>query len=122
MDKRHELGRRGEDLAADFLLRKNYKLIGRNVANRLGELDLVFIDGKVVVIVEVKTRASSKRAPSEAVGYHKQLKLTRAATLFLQENNWLDRSARFDVVEIIQAPGGAPVIRHIEDAFEPIGY
>jgi putative endonuclease len=62
MDKRHELGRRGEDLAAAHLEALGYKLTDRNHVNRLGELDLVALDGETVVVAEVKSRGRAGRA------------------------------------------------------------
>jgi len=57
MDKRHELGRRGEDLAAGHLEALGYKLATRNHVNRLGELDLAALDGETVVEVKSRGRA-----------------------------------------------------------------
>ncbi|MDR3037919.1 MAG: YraN family protein [Candidatus Adiutrix sp.] len=122
MDKRHELGRRGEDLAAGHLRALGYRLVARNHSNQVGELDLVALDGETVVVVEVKSRSRAGRAPAEAVGYRKQLKLTQAAALFLKLNHWEDRPARFDVVEVVAPPGAAPVINHIRAAFEAAAY
>lgn len=117
MDKRHALGRRGEDLAANHLEAQGYRLVGRNVTNQIGELDLVALDGATVVVVEVKTRGQVGRAPREAVDYRKQRKLTLTTSLFLQSKSWAERSVRFDVIEIICPPGGAPIINHIKNAF-----
>ncbi|MDL2226286.1 YraN family protein [Deltaproteobacteria bacterium OttesenSCG-928-M10] len=122
MDQRHELGRRGEDLAADYLKSLGYRIVGRNLANRIGELDLVAEDGRTVVVVEVKTRSKSGRPPAEAVDGRKRRKLTLTATLFLQMKKWDARPARFDVVEVVCPPGGAPIINHIKDAFEAVEY
>lgn len=121
-DPRHELGRRGEELAARHLAEKGYQVVGRNLVNAIGELDLVALDGSTVVVVEVKTRGRFGRAPAEAVNYRKRLKLTQAAALFLQSQKWQNRAARFDVVEVVCPPGGSPVIRHITNAFEAVAY
>ncbi|MDR1044178.1 MAG: YraN family protein [Candidatus Adiutrix sp.] len=120
MDQRHELGRRGEDLAADYLQSLGYKIVGRNLVNSLGELDLAALDGATVVLVEVKTRRKTGRPPSEAVNYRKQRKLTLTGELFLQKRGWQNRPARFDVVEVICPPQGRPLIRHIKNAFEAL--
>ena len=118
MDKRHELGRRGEDLAAGHLEALGYRLAERNHVNRLGELDLVALDGETVVVVEVKSRSRAGRAPAEAVNARKRRKLIQVASLFLQIRRWQDRPVRFDVVEVVSPPGGAPVVNHIRRAFE----
>jgi len=118
MDKRHELGRRGEDLAAGHLEALGYKLAARNHVNRLGELDLVALDGETVVVVEVKSRGRAGRRPAEAVNGRKRRKLIQVASLFLQIRRWQDRPVRFDVVEVVSPPGGAPMLNHIRRAFE----
>lgn len=121
-DQRHELGRRGESLAAAHLKKLGYKIIEQNHLNTVGELDLVAIDGSVIVLVEVKTRSKIGRAPSEAVDFRKRLKLTKVAELYLKRKGWSDKPARFDVVEVISPPGAAPAVRHIKNAFEAVGY
>lgn len=121
-DPRHELGRRGEELAARHLAGKGYQVVARNLVNAIGELDLVALDGSTVVVVEVKTRGRLGRSPGEAVDYRKRRKLTQTAALFLQSQKWQNRAARFDVVEVVCPPGGSPVIRHITNAFEAIAY
>lgn len=121
-DPRHELGRRGEDLAAKHLSAKGFQVVARNLVNAVGELDLVALDGQTVVVVEVKTRSRLGRAPSEAVDYRKRRKLTQTAALFLQSKKWQNRPARFDVVEVVCPPGGSTVIRHIPNAFEAVAY
>ena len=119
-DRRHELGRRGEELAAGHLESLGYRIVERNLVNAVGELDLVALDGRTVVLVEVKTRSRSGRAPSDAVNWRKRRKLTMTAELFLQMRRWQERPARFDVVEVICPPGGAPLIHHIKNAFEAV--
>lgn len=114
-----ELGRRGEELAARYLENLGYRIVGRNVTNTLGEMDIVALDGQTVVIVEVKTRshAGGNWRPADAVDHRKRKKLTQVATLFLRGPKWRDRAARFDVVEVVCPPGGSPVINHIPRAF-----
>jgi len=121
-DPRHELGRRGEDLAARHLQEKGCRIVGRNLRNSIGELDLVVLDGLTVVIVEVKTRGRTDSSPAQAVDYRKQRKLTQTATLFLKSRNWLNRPIRFDVVEITLPSGATPYIRHIKSAFNAVSY
>jgi len=108
----------GEDLAAGHLEALGYKLAARNHVNRLGELDLVALDGETVVVVEVKSRARAGRPPSEAVTSRKRRKLVQVALLFLKLKRWQDRPVRFDVVEVVAPPGSTPVINHIPRAFQ----
>ncbi len=74
------LGKRGEAAAARFLRRRGYKILARGDRFGPGELDLVALDGKTIVFVEVKTRESAVAGhPADAVDAVKQRRLTRLA-------------------------------------------
>lgn len=112
------LGREGEHVAEQFLRKKGYKVVERNYRCAAGELDLIVLDRRVVVFVEVKTRSGKGfGSPLEAVEFHKQRRMIRAAQFFLSANKLHQRDARFDVVGISWS-GREPVVEHIENAFE----
>jgi putative endonuclease len=112
------LGREGERVAEQFLKQKGFKIVERNYRCAAGELDLVVLDKRVVVFVEVKTRTGlGFGTPLEAVAYHKQQKMIQAAQYFLSEKGLQQRDARFDVVGV-SWPGREPVVEHIENAFD----
>lgn len=112
------LGKEGERVAELYLKHKGYKLVERNYRCSAGELDLICLDRRVVVFVEVKTRSGHGfGSPLEAVEFHKQRKMIQAAQYFLSEKRLHQRDARFDVVGI-SWPGREPVVEHIENAFE----
>ncbi len=112
------LGREGERVAEQFLKQKGFKIVERNYRCAAGELDLVVLDKRVVVFVEVKTRTGlGFGTPLEAVAYHKQQKMIQAAQYFLSEKGLHQRDARFDVVGV-SWPGREPVVEHIENAFD----
>lgn len=117
------LGVRGERAAARYLKRQGYIIVGRGVRDRIGEIDLVAVDGKTLVFVEVKTRASHEQGhPAEAVDKDKQRQLTRVALGYLRRHDLLEYRARFDVVAITWPPGQKkPDIQHIQNAFEAAG-
>jgi putative endonuclease len=117
------LGRRGEDAAARFLKRQGYKILAHSRRLAPGELDLVALDGRTIVFVEVKTRTSADVGhPAEAVDAIKQRKLTRLAVTFLKRHGLLEFPARFDVVAITWPDkGGRPVIEHFKNAFDAVG-
>jgi len=116
------LGRRGETAARRFLKRKGYKIVARGDCSRPGELDLVAVDGRTVVFVEVKTRRSQEAGhPAEAVDAAKQRRLTRLAVTYLKRHGLLEYPARFDVVAVTWAAGQRPQIEHFENAFEAVG-
>ena len=116
------LGWAGERAAARFLRRRGFTIVARGARDRLGEIDLVAVERRTVVFVEVKTRRSRRAgAPVEAVGPDKQRRLTRAALSFLRRHDLLEAPARFDVVGVVWPRGRRPVIKHYGNAFEPTG-
>jgi putative endonuclease len=112
------LGKEGERIAELFLKKKGYKLVARNYRCAAGELDLIVLDQRVIVFVEVKTRTGIEYGtPLEAVEVRKQQKMIYAAQFFLNAKKLSQREARFDVVGI-SWPGAQPLVEHIENAFD----
>lgn len=121
-DDRRALGSRGESIAAEYLERKGFRILERNVRCGRGEIDLIAADGYIVVFVEVKgNRGRRFGAPEEMVTPAKQRQLTRLATWYLQRRRWLGRPARFDVVAVDWDAGGSARVRHIANAFPATG-
>jgi putative endonuclease len=117
-DFKQLLGKEGERLAEQYLKKKGYKIVERNYRCRGAELDLIVLDRRVIVFVEVKTRTGHGfGSPFEAVEFRKQQKMIQAAQYFLNEKKLHQRDARFDVVGISWS-GGEPLVEHIENAFE----
>lgn len=115
---RQSIGRLGEQAAAEMLERAGYGIACRNFRTRLGEIDIIAFDEKYIVFVEVKTRSRrSLCEPREAVGYRKQVRIIKAAEEYLARNG-MTLQPRFDVIEVLAGPGGAPEeVRHIPNAF-----
>ena len=108
-------------MAADFLRKKQYKVVAAGYHSRFGEIDLIVKDRKNLVFVEVKLRKSSDFARAmEYVDRNKQDKIRITASMYLSQNP-TKLQPRFDIVEIY-APEGTetqnPQIRHMEDAFQ----
>lgn len=112
VDPRRAFGQRGEDAAAEYLRRRGFEILARNVRTPLGEIDLVALDDEVVVFVEVKARRGA--GGLEAVDLRKQRKLSRLAMAFLSRAGWSSRRARFDVVAVDSAGG----CTHVANAFD----
>jgi len=111
-------GKKGEELAAQYLKKRGYTIVERNYRCTNGEVDLIAVHRRVIVFVEVKTRrGESYGLPVEAVEFHKKRKMIQAAEFFLHEKKLHQRDARFDVVGI-SWPGVEPVIEHIQNAFD----
>ncbi len=117
------LGDRGEDAAAKYLKRQGFHILARGVDSRLGELDIIAVDGRTVVFVEVKTRSSGDAGhPAEAIDPRKERRMTQAALGYLKSNRLLDYASRFDVVAITWPDNArTPTIEHIKNAFSPVG-
>jgi putative endonuclease len=117
------LGFLGERAAEKFLKRKGYKIVARGLRTRGEELDLVCVDGRVVVFVEVKTRRGSRYGhPTEAVDERKQRRITRGALVYLKRHGLLEYKSRFDVVAVIWPDAAkTPTIEHYPDAFQAVG-
>ena len=107
-----ELGRRGEELAAAYLLKLGYRIVAANFSlpvgrNRSGvvinvEIDLVAYEGRTLCFVEVKSRASSWFAPPQAnVDRRKQRQIARAARVYRRMFDLAGEPYRYDVVTVV---------------------
>jgi putative endonuclease len=120
---RRWFGTRSERAAARYLRRLGCRILDRNWTCPHGELDLVAVDGRCVVFVEVRsTGGDDPSRPAASVDDAKQARLTRLALYYLQRHGLLDCAARFDVLAI-SWPAGArePHIVHHRQAFEATG-
>jgi len=122
--QRQRLGRTAEDLVAARLAAAHWEILERNARTRYGELDIVALDGRTLVFVEVKAgRAGSAFGPERpvhAVDRRKQQRIRRLATAWLGERRDLPYYAeiRFDAVGVsFDRSGRATDIEHIEAAF-----
>ena len=117
--KTNVIGKFGEDCAAKFLEAAGYTIVARNFRIRSAEIDIIAQIDDVIVFVEVKARSNIRHGlPSEAVNIHKQKKIIKAASIFLQAENLYDCACRFDVVEVYLNGERVEEINHIENAFE----
>lgn len=113
-----DLGPAGERVAAHHLETKGHRVIARNYRCRVGEIDIVSVDGDVIVFCEVKARRTNSRgAPFESVTRRKQSTLRRLAEHFLLTTFGEMRTCRFDVVSLKYGGTGEPEVLHIENAF-----
>ena len=119
MGRHNETGKRGEVLARRFLEEKGWEILEMNWRWGRAELDIIAMDGKVLVFVEVKTRSTERfGVPEAAVSDRKMELMSRAGAAYMKRigHDW---EMRFDVVSVLLPPGQAPVIRHLSDAFFP---
>ncbi len=117
-EKRLILGKKGEDFAADFLIKKGYKIKERNYRSPLGEIDIIATSGKTIVFIEVKTRSSAQFGlPFEAVTKRKQGQIEKTALYYMAKKKIREHAARVDVVSII-SNGDTLKAELIENAFD----
>ena len=107
------LGAHGEDLALEYLEKKGYKLLKRNLKMKFGEIDLLMERKDTLIIVEVKTKSSDEFGePQEEVDFFKKKKLTQLGKALWQL--YPSHSIRIDVVAVDENDK----ITHIENAVE----
>src|SRR6476646_6473805 len=118
------LGRRGEDAAARYVRKLGYVILARGHHDNIGEIDLIAVDGRTVVFIEVKTRTSHDAGhPADAVDEKKQQRLTRLALSYMKRHDLLECAARFDVVAVTwPTDSNRPTVEHFQNAFEPTGF
>ena len=109
-------GKASEIIAADFLKEKGYKILETNYKNKIGEIDVIALDGDYIVFVEVKARISQKFGhPFEAIDERKQQKIKMVASLYLTIKRKTNRKCRFDAIAILGQNDYE--ITHIIDCF-----
>lgn len=124
MDHRRATGQSAEDICADRLLRRGWRILARNWRIKAGELDLIATTGQVLVIVEVKAhRVGSRRGPTApvlAVGPNKQRRIRRLTSAWIAGHGCrlAFREVRFDVVGVtFDHDGRIVAYDHLENAF-----
>lgn len=125
-NKDKKIGSIGEQIAGKYLKKKGFKIIEFNYQNqkgkRLGEIDIIAKEGEQFVFVEVKTRLARTGEvvlPEENITRDKLYKLQKIAQSYIRENNYWDKSYRFDAVSVLMSEDGKDVLeaRHLESIF-----
>lgn len=118
MADHNEFGKIAEDLAVDFLVKNQYKILARNFRYLKAEIDIIAEAGNQIIIVEVKARHTDAfLEPQEAVNKKKIKLLISAANYFIEEYN-IDKEVRFDIISVLPNKQKTLEIHHIMDAFQ----
>jgi len=118
MAKHNLLGKKGEELAKEMLIKKGYSILETNWRFNKDEIDIIAKDGDEIVIVEVKTRSTDFFGyPEDAVDEKKENFLIRATESYIETNN-INVDTRFDIVAITHNAKSTKIY-HIVDAFYP---
>jgi putative endonuclease len=108
------LGQQGEQLAADFLSAAGFELLDRNWRCKDGEIDIVAVEGRDLVVCEVKTRSTLRfGTPLEAITRHKAWRLRRLAALWLAQQSQGFDSIRIDAVSVLRTGPGEFSVEHV---------
>ena len=121
-DTRQELGRLGEQAAAEHLVRRGFDIVERNYRTRWGELDIIAFDGKTLAFCEVKARrvGRDERDPLESVRTVKRSRIRKMAGSWLIERTQRPYAdvLRFDAIGVLfDASGRLLRLEHLEGAF-----
>jgi putative endonuclease len=121
-ERRQQLGRRGEQIAAEHLVRRGFAVVERNYRTRWGELDIVAFDGAVLAFVEVKTRrlVPGTASPFDAIRGPKRVRVRKMAGQWLIERTRRPRAdvLRFDAIGVtFDLADELVAVEHVEDAF-----
>ena len=118
MADHNEFGKLAEELAEQFLVQKNYKILAKNFRYQKAEIDIIAEFENQLIIVEVKARKTdASMLPQEAINKRKIKLIVSAANYFLEENN-IDKETRFDAISVLPDESGKLEITHLENAFE----
>jgi len=109
-------GKKGEEIAANYLKEMGYVIVASNYKRKYGEIDLIVQYGAVVAFVEVKMRNNAAIPLESIILPIKQKKIIKTAKLFVSERNITDMILRFDVI-LINNNNGDLQCDHIQSAF-----
>lgn len=116
MAQHNNLGKKGEQLAVDFLLKKNYKIIECNYRFNKAEVDIIAQKSDILAIIEVKTRSSIDFGnPQDFLKPKQMQRIVKAVDNYVNTNN-LNVEVRFDIIAIVKE-GKNFKIKHLENAF-----
>lgn len=116
MAQHYELGKKGEQLAVDYLLKSNYEILERNYRFQKAEVDIIAQKDDILAIVEVKTRSTIDFGNPQDFVKPKQIKnLVKAVDEYIIEND-IHLEVRFDIIAIVKAKNTFE-IEHLENAF-----
>jgi putative endonuclease len=109
------LGRHGEELAARFLTEAGLTVVERNWRCKQGEIDIVAVDGRTLVICEVKTRSGLRfGTPIEAITRQKAMRLRKLAVQWVKAHGLIFDQIRIDIVGLLRNASGEFTIEHVQ--------
>ncbi|TDS56602.1 YraN family protein [Myroides indicus] len=117
MAEHYDLGKRGEQLAVEYLKEKGYFILKRNWRYEKAEIDIIAMDENTLVFVEVKTRSTLDFGLPQEFITRKKINLMILAANAYTEQYKRTEEIRFDVLGIHQKGDAIEVFEHLENAF-----
>lgn len=118
MADHNDLGKKAEDLAAEYLIKNGHRILVRNFRYQKAEIDIISEKDNLIVVTEVKARSTDFFIlPQEAVTKGKIKSIVTAANHFMEEFN-RNQEVRFDIISVLPDKNKNLTIEHIPDAFE----
>jgi putative endonuclease len=117
---RKQLGALGEQFALEHIRQLNYRILDKNWRCRTGEIDLIAMDGNLLVFIEVRTRSGIRTfgTPQESINAKKQQQVTETAQFYTLRHQMINRQLRFDVVSVLtDKTGDLLSLEHLQNAF-----
>ena len=132
MATRKTIGLQGEHEAARYLRQRGYIIISRRERILNGDIDIVALDKRTVVFVEVRSKTTTERGhPAETIDARKKQRICSLANAYIKQHRLEDYSFRLDVVTVLftRPPSiqtrwlfgrssNTPIIEHFQNAFE----
>ena len=117
MAQHNEIGKKGEEIAREYLNERGFRIRNLNWRFRKNEIDIVVEKDEYLIVVEVKTQTNEYfENPKDRVDYKKQKFIIKATEAYINEFN-IDKEIRFDIIAVTLLPSKIK-IEHIEDAFQ----
>ena len=119
MARHNELGRKGEEIAVDFLRDKGYEVLEVNWRHRKAEIDIIAKEAEVLIFIEVKSRTNTYFGrPEVFVDAKKQQLIADAASVYMEQvgHEW---EVRFDIIAVLFHNDAYQSVDHFKDAFFP---
>ncbi len=111
-----QIGKNGEDIACDFLVKYGYTIMERNMRHHKAEIDIIARKGDEVIFIEVKNRKNARYGfPEQSVTEEQAERISEAATYYLERLPFRPQFIRFDIIAITHQP--KLDIQHFKDAF-----
>lgn len=132
MATRKTIGLQGEHEAARYLQQRGYTIIARRERILHGDIDIVALDNRTVVFVEVRSKTNTEHGhPAETIDTRKKQRICTLANAYIKQHRLEDYSFRLDVVTVLfltSAPvqnrwlfwrsSHSPIIEHFQNAFD----